>query len=141
MSEIRYPLARRAAQCASGTHRIGEIECSYASLVDALGEPDDIVSGDGKITTNWCIEYKTARGKSILFTIHDYKDTSLYSPSMSTVEEFRQRLSHQWSVGGFDNSEKYVLRFLAELQSAIGVTPLPCSFDADLPLSKLKSVQ
>lgn len=75
---------------------VGEFTASYASLVRLFGEPNS--EGDGhKVSTEWRIKDKET---GQLFSLYDWKATSLYGDTCSTVEAFRALPSYAWHIGG-----------------------------------------
>lgn len=99
----------------SGTSLKGEIEASYADLVALLGEPQYKVDrrnpqSDGKCSTEWNL---TCDGR--VFTLYDYKKTSLYDPDLPSPAEFRALPSYSWHIGARDGVEP----FLNLLESAL----------------------
>lgn len=76
----------------SGSSLIGYVTTTYDKLVKAFGEPTYGESGDGKVTTEWTLEFDTGNGKSIVATIYDWRT---YDPSICRDGEF------EWRVGGF----------------------------------------
>ena len=80
---------------ADGTHAVGEIVASYAKLVKAFGKPQE---SDGyKVSGEWTFE--DGRNGNI-FTLYDWKETSLYDSEYPSVESFRQQKSANFHIGG-----------------------------------------
>lgn len=81
---------------AGGTHLQGYFSCSYAE-------------SDGyKVSTEWVF---TSGSK--VFTLYDYKETCLYDGDYPTVEEFREKPSHKWHVGGREKPDEFI-KFLTQ---------------------------
>lgn len=76
----------------SGSSLIGYVTTTYDKLVKAFGEPTYGESGDGKVTTEWALEFETDSGELIVATIYDWKT---FDPSICRDGEFK------WNVGGF----------------------------------------
>lgn len=76
----------------TGSSLVGYITTTYDKLVKAFGEPTYGQSGDGKVTTEWALEFETDSGKSIIATIYDWK---VYDPNICREGVFK------WNVGGF----------------------------------------
>jgi hypothetical protein len=81
---------------ADGTSRMGEIELVYSDIVLAFGEPEE---SDGyKVSGEWTfINDETGE----VFTLYDWKSTSLYDSDGPSVEAFRACPSpQQFNIGG-----------------------------------------
>jgi hypothetical protein len=100
----------RASEESFGGCLQGYVTCSYAELVSVFGEPDPRGSDGYKVSTEWNIE-DTEEGRS--FTLYDYKETNLYSPSLPTVQQFRNQRSYEWHIGG-DPDFGAISRFLTK---------------------------
>ena len=95
-----------------GTSLAGYITCSYARLVELFGEP---IESDGyKVSGEW-IFTDTVTGD--VFTVYDYKETSLYDDNYPTVAEFRAQPSYEWHIGAKDKQSAN--KFKSWLQSKI----------------------
>lgn len=88
----------------NGTHRVGEIETTYAKLRKAFGEPTEC---DGyKVSGEWT--FTDEQGQ--VFTLYDWKLTSLYDSDLPTVEEFRRkRKPSQFNIGGNCDATNFIL--------------------------------
>ena len=76
----------------SGTHLQGHIECAYAELVKAFGEPILIAKPDMKTDAEW-----HGRIDGEVFTIYNYKDGKNY-----LGEDGLEVLKiTYWHIGGF----------------------------------------
>ncbi len=92
----------------SGTSLQGEINASFKQIRDLLGESEE---SDGyKVSTMWTCVFE---GKT--FTVYDYKETSLYSDDLPSVEEFQARESYAWHIGGSGNAEAFIAAIKAAL--------------------------
>lgn len=76
---------------ASFSHLVGYITLTRAELVKIFGEPSDFESSDGKVTTEWIIEF----ADKTVATIYDYKRYELGAP--------KDTERYEWHVGGFSN--------------------------------------
>jgi hypothetical protein len=97
-----------------GTWSQGEITLPYAAIVAVLGEPTD--DGDGyKVSTHWALKFEDGT----IATLYDWKETELYDDGLETVEEFRERDSYAWHIGGTTQRAVELIRELfAEAQHA-----------------------
>lgn len=79
----------------NGTHKVGEICIRFLDLVTLFGMPEE---SDGyKVSGEWRFVADDGR----IFTIYDWKETSLYDSDLPSVEEFRENPNPQmFSVGG-----------------------------------------
>lgn len=83
---------------ANGTFKIGSLDgIYYRDLVEKLGEPTVIGSGDDKVQYEWIINYKSA-----IFTIYDWKTYDA---------EYTEYELDTWSVGGNERSASMVNEF------------------------------
>ena len=88
----------------TGAGRRGTVSLTFGALVRAFGQPGP-PSGDGKVSAEWRFT-NIVSGET--YTIHDYKQTSLYNVSYQTPEAFRGRYwfePYEWSVGGLVGSD------------------------------------
>lgn len=87
---------------ACGSSLRGYFRATYKELVKALGEPCE---ADGyKVSTEW----KVRDGENI-YTIYDWKETSLYDPELWSVEEFRENEEpYLWHIGGYTDPEYFL---------------------------------
>lgn len=83
----------------NGTHLVGYYPCSFQELQQMLGAPNG-ETDDYKVSTEWRL--KDSEGKVI--TLYDYKETSLYSKGLPSVEEFRNFQSYDWHIGAQDGN-------------------------------------
>ena len=99
-------LRRTKTQGKTGGRR-GSIRASIKELVTLFGKYTDVSrdSGDGKVTTEWYFQ----NGNNS-YGLYDYKETSLYSPSCPSLENFR--LDHhkviEWGVGANCNADDFI---------------------------------
>lgn len=78
------------------THLQGYIKATYHELVEALGEPDFMITPDDiedKINTEWCFEGFDYYGEETPVTVYDWKDYDGGLKSRSGDE-------YEWHVGG-----------------------------------------
>lgn len=90
-------------QYASG-HKLGEFVASYSDLRDLFGEPNSEADGY-KVSTEWVLEDENGE----VIYIGDWKETNLYDEEYPTVEQFRNQISANWSIGGTDKDLAYKL--------------------------------
>jgi hypothetical protein len=89
----------------NGTHRVGEITCAPATLVEKFGQPQ---ASDGyKVSGEYTFENEAGE----VFTLYDWKSTSLYdddfgSPSPGAF--WRQASPQQFNIGGRTNAFDFV---------------------------------
>jgi hypothetical protein len=89
----------------NGTSLMGYIDVKYSDLVLAFGEP---MESDGyKVSGEWIfIEEESGE----VFTIYDWKSTSLYDSDLKSVEQFRAlKCKMTFNIGG--NHKGSVERF------------------------------
>jgi hypothetical protein len=84
----------------NGTSRQGDIQVKYKDLVLAFGEP---MESDGyKVSGEWVFLNEETGD---VFTLYDWKSTSLYNHSLPSVETFRNRdIAMQFNIGGHGSS-------------------------------------
>lgn len=66
----------------------GYVDATRAQLVEVFGEPEPIESSDGKVTTEWIIEFED----KTVATIYDWRRHELGAP---TDDEL-----YSWHIGG-----------------------------------------
>lgn len=82
----------------NGTSLQGYVSASYASLVEAFGEPSE---ADGyKVSSEWSFEDPDTKE---VFSLYDYKETALYDDDLPSVERFRERELFDWHIGARGN--------------------------------------
>ena len=88
-------------QIEPSTHRVGEISLNYQDIVNAIGEPEE---SDGyKVSGEW---YFLNEETGAVFTLYDWKSTSLYSDDLPSVGEFRSYTGNvQFNIGGTGNDD------------------------------------
>jgi len=80
----------------SGSSLVGTIEATYEELCKAFGEPTyKEPSGDGKVSTEWKLEFELQGGKYVVATIYDWK---MYDEGKAC----RSGEKFEWHVGGFN---------------------------------------
>ena len=80
----------------SGSSLVGTIEATYEELIRAFGEPTyKEPSGDGKVSTEWVLEFEHQDGKYVVATIYDWK---MYDNGKAC----RSGEKFKWHVGGFN---------------------------------------
>ena len=68
----------------------GYVRTSYNNLKNIFGLPSDIISGDGKVNTEWSVNFTLDNGDEIKATIYDWKENS------TPTDEY------DWHVGGYN---------------------------------------
>jgi len=82
----------------NGTYKIGSLDgIYYRDLVNKLGEPSVIGSGDDKVQYEWIMKYDGE-----IFTIYDWKTYDA---------EYTEYELDTWSIGGNSRSSKIVDNF------------------------------
>jgi len=80
----------------SGSSYVGTIEATYEELIEAFGEPTyKEPSGDGKVSTEWNLEFEHEDAKYVVATIYDWK---MYDNGTAC----RSGEKFEWHVGGFE---------------------------------------
>ena len=80
----------------SGSSLVGTIEATYEELIKAFGEPTyKEPSGDGKVSTEWKLEFEHEDTKYVVATIYDWK---MYDNGTAC----RSGEKFEWHVGGFE---------------------------------------
>ena len=80
----------------SGSSLKGYVEATYEELIKAFEEPTyKEPSGDGKVSTEWKLEFAHQDGKYVIGTIYDWK---MYDNGTAC----RSGEKFKWYVGGFD---------------------------------------
>ncbi len=87
----------------------GYFGCSYRQLVALLGAPSSDTwgspyDGDGKVSTEWLVRDEHDN----VFTVYDYKETSLYDDCLPSVADFRRQIFHRWHIGGHGSCADFV---------------------------------
>ena len=82
----------------NGTYKIGSLDgIYYRDLVNKLGEPTVIGSGDDKVQYEWIIRYEDR-----IYTIYDWKTYDA---------EYTEYELDTWSIGGNANSAALLFAF------------------------------
>ena len=95
---LYYPSANDGC----GSSRQGEMTASYNDLVEMFGHPEEYISGDGKCTFEFVIEYEIEDEfgvESSYFTLYDWKGNRPHNDS----EEFLvhiggKKFEDQWAA-------------------------------------------
>ena len=83
---------------ANGTFKIGDLKgLYYRDLVEKLGEPTVIGSGDDKVQYEWIMKFEDQ-----IFTIYDWKTYDV---------EYTEYKLTTWSIGGNANSAALLFAF------------------------------
>ena len=83
-----FRLVNQRTLKANFTSLQGYVKATRAQLVAVFGEPDPIESSDGKVTTEWIIEF----ADKTIATIYDWKRYELGAPKNDEV--------YEWHIGG-----------------------------------------
>lgn len=92
----------------NGSSLKGYFIAPFSDLVVAFGEPQGF--DDYKVSTQWVFESDDGE----VFTLYDYKVTSLYEPDYDSVDQFRARKSYEWHIGGKTDPSEFI-EFLTKL--------------------------
>ena len=80
----------------SGSSLVGYVKATYEELIEAFGEPTyKEPSGDGKVSTEWKLEFELPDGQYVVATIYDWK---MYDGGTAC----RSGEKFEWHVGGFN---------------------------------------
>jgi uncharacterized protein YjhX (UPF0386 family) len=74
----------------------GHVTATYDELVQALGEPDYMISADDaedKVTTEWCFKGYDWAGEEISITVYDWKN-------LDNGIDCRSGEPYRWHIGG-----------------------------------------
>ncbi len=94
----QFQVFENSTDIVNGTFKIGSLDgIYYRDLVNKLGEPTVIGSGDDKVQYEWIMEFKGE-----VFTIYDWKTYNA---------EYTEYELDTWSIGGNDQSEKIASEF------------------------------
>lgn len=98
----------------NGSFLIGYVEATYEELIKAFGEPTyKEPSGDGKVSTEWKLEFAHQDGKYVIVTIYDWK---MYDNGTAC----RSGEKFKWNVGGFDYEALELVEELIKVPSSSG---------------------
>ena len=88
----------------SFTSQKGQIVTSYQVIESTFGPPID---GDCKTSGIWLFENRETKE---IFTLYDWKETSLYDQALPSVEEFRKsNCKLTFCIGGRTNCSEFKL--------------------------------
>ena len=82
---------------------MGELYCSYAKIVDAIGEPSDMFD-NYKSDAEWCLEFDNG----MVATIYNWKNGKNYDP----VDGLDKENIDMWHIGGKDEKAFHYIRLL-----------------------------
>jgi len=85
---MKFKLVSQKSGKANFTSLQGYVDATRQQLVAVFGEPEPIESSDGKVTTEWIIEF----ADKTIATIYDYKRYELGAPKDDEV--------YEWHIGG-----------------------------------------
>ena len=95
---------------ANGTYKVSEVMVSPARLIEVFGKP---MGSDGYKASG---EYLFVGDNDEVFTVYDWKSTSLYDPGLESPEQFWSYSSPEYfSVGGKSNPDSFVTWLLRKL--------------------------
>lgn len=86
----------------NGTSLKGYVTANYAKLVELFGESRD--SDEYKVSGEWTF----SDDEGNVFTLYDWKETSLYDSSLPSVAAFRQQDKAEFHVGGRGNAADFI---------------------------------
>ena len=96
----------------TGTWLQGHIIVSYSQLEALFGKPSR--SDEYKISGEW-VFYDDVDGE--VFTLYDWKMTSLYDPDLPSVDEFRKNpLPVIFNIGGRDSAKEFIAWLESEIK-------------------------
>ncbi len=95
-----YRLAAKGVH-GGGTSLQAEVTASFKAVCEILGKPQYCATkrdpdSDGKVSTQWIVTNDAGE----VFTIYDFKETSLYDRSNPSPTAFRNQPSIDWHIGG-----------------------------------------
>ena len=94
----QFQVFENSTDIVTATFKIGSLDgIYYRDLVNKLGEPTVIGSGDDKVQYEWIMEFKGE-----VFTIYDWKTYNA---------EYTEYELDTWSIGGNDQSAKIASEF------------------------------
>lgn len=95
---------------ANGTYKVSEVKVSPARLIEVFGEP---MESDGYKSSG---EYLFVGDDNEVFTVYDWKSTSLYESYLESPQQFWSYCSpKQFSIGGKSNPDSFVTWLLRKL--------------------------
>jgi hypothetical protein len=84
----------------NGSYLVGWVKASYIELAELFGEAEEV--DENKISGHWRFEDEEGN----VFTLYDWKKTSLYDSGCPSVREFRQSgRVFTFNIGGKDKTE------------------------------------
>ncbi len=97
-TKTQFQVFENSTDVANGTFKIGSLNgVYYRDLVEKLGEPTKIGSGDDKVQYEWIMKFEDQ-----IFTIYDWKT---YDVGYTEYE------LDTWSIGGNANSAALLFAF------------------------------
>lgn len=85
---MKFKLVKQESGKANFTSLQGSVDATRDELVAVFGEPHPIESSDGKVTTEWIIEFED----KTIATIYDWKRYELGAPKSDEL--------YEWHIGG-----------------------------------------
>ena len=97
-TKTQFQVFENSTDVANGTFKIGSLNgIYYRDLVEKLGEPTVIGSGDDKVQYEWIMKFEDQ-----IFTIYDWKTYDA---------EYTEYELDTWSIGGNDQSAEIISEF------------------------------
>ena len=97
-TKTQFQVFENSTDVANGTFKIGDLKgLYYRDLVEKLGEPTVIGSGDDKVQYEWIMKFEDQ-----IFTIYDWKTYDV---------EYTEYELTTWSIGGNEDSATIVNEF------------------------------
>lgn len=97
-TKTQFQVFENSTDVANGTFKIGDLKgLYYRDLVEKLGEPTVIGSGDDKVQYEWIMKFEDQ-----IFTIYDWKTYDV---------EYTEYELTTWSIGGNEDSAAIVNEF------------------------------
>ena len=97
-TKTQFQVFENSTNVANGTFKIGDLKgLYYRDLVEKLGEPTVIGSGDDKVQYEWIMKFEDQ-----IFTIYDWKTYDV---------EYTEYELTTWSIGGNANSAALLFAF------------------------------
>lgn len=106
------------------------IEATYRDMVRCLGEPGE---GDGyKVVGEWYFN----DGSGNVFSLYDWKATSLYDPKLPSPESFREKGIYSFHIGSRGKGDPY--DFEQWVNAKLGAKAVAVSMNAGTSSAELE---
>lgn len=106
---MNFKLSKKSG---AGTSLQEYFTCGYYQITEKFGPPNN-EGDDYKVSTEWVFESDAGD----VFTVYDYKETSLYDTGLPSVAVFRTQPEYEWHIGARDKISAQL--FKAWLQSQV----------------------